>query len=455
MLAGSRSGSRRRACIRGCAVFGICAAVGLTPGAASSFAVSAPSFAARKSYPTGKIPVSVAVGDLNGDGKPDVAVANEGAESESVSVLLNRGDGRLRPRRDYATGLEPNSVAIGDLNGDGKLDLATANEDDGTVSVLLNRGDGSFRARRDYPAGFVVSVAIGDLNGDGKPDLAGADWSSGGVSVFINKGDGSFQPKRRYTTGTETESVAIGDLNDDGYPDLAAANRYAGRPTVSVLLNRGDGSFGAKHDYTGADPVWVTIGDLNGDDRPELAVANFELDSVSVFENNGDGSFRKRRDYAAGNGARSVVIGDLNGDGRPELATTDLEANTVSVLVNTGGGLDPRLSYRTGVGPVQLAIGDLSGDGRSDIVTADYRGPGTTSVLLNSPKLCVVQRVRGATLSAARQTLARAHCRVGKIRRAPSKRIRAGRIVSQSPSPYTVLREGGKVNLVVSRGHRH
>ena len=235
----------------------------MVPGAGSSLAVSVPSFATRKSYATGKIPVSVAIADLNGDGKPDVAVANEGAESESVSVLLNRGDGRLQPRRDYATGLEPSSVVIGDLNGDGKLDLATANEDNHTVSVLLNRGDGSFRAKRDYPAGFVVSLAIGDLNGDGKPDLAGADWSSGSVSVFINKGDGSLQPKHTYRTGTETESVAIGDLNDDGKPDLAAANRYAGRPTVSVLLNRGDGSFSAKHDYAGADPVWVN------DRRPE------------------------------------------------------------------------------------------------------------------------------------------------------------------------------------------
>jgi len=212
----------------------------------------------------------------------------------------------------------------------------------------LNRGDGSFRAKRDYPAGFVVSLAIGDLNGDGKPDLAGADWSSGSVSVFINKGDGSLQPKHTYRTGTETESVAIGDLNDDGKPDLAAANRYAGRPTVSVLLNRGDGSFSAKHDYAGADPVWVTIGDLNGDGRPELAVANFELRSVSVFANNGDGTFRKRRDYATGNGTRSVAIGDLNGDGRPDLATTDLEAEHGFGTGQQGCWLRPTACIRNG-----------------------------------------------------------------------------------------------------------
>jgi FG-GAP-like repeat/PASTA domain/FG-GAP repeat len=273
--------------------------------------------------------------------------------------------------------------------------------------------------------------------------------------VFINKGDGSLQPKHTYRTGTETTSVAIGDLNDDGKPDLAAANRYAGMPTVSVLLNRGDGSFGAKHDYAGADPVWVTIGDLNGDGRPELAVANFELHSVSVFANNGDGSFRKRPDYATGIGTRSVAIGDLNGDGRPDLATTDLEANTVSVLVNNGVSFGRRLAYATGSGPVQVAIGDLNGDGRGDAVTADYRGPGTASVLINSPNpLCVVQKVEGAILSAARQTLARAHCRIGSIHRAYSRRVRTGRVISQTPGPYKVLSAGGKVNLVVSRGHK-
>jgi ankyrin repeat protein len=130
----------------------ICAVAVLTPSAASSLATSAPSFAPPKSYATGKYPVSVAIADLNGDHKLDVAIAN--VNGESVSVLLNRGNGRWQPKRDYTTGSEPESVAVGDVNGDGKPDLATANLDDSTVSVLLNRGDGSFRARRDYPAGF-------------------------------------------------------------------------------------------------------------------------------------------------------------------------------------------------------------------------------------------------------------------------------------------------------------
>src|SRR6266566_2826007 len=131
---------------------------------------SPPSFAAPRGYATGGDPRSVAIGDLNGDDKPDLATGN--LHANTVSVLVNRGDSSFRAKLDHPTGRSPVSVAIGDLNGDGKADLATANSEANTVSVLVNRGDGSFQAKRDYPTGRVPkSVAIGDLNGDGKPDL--------------------------------------------------------------------------------------------------------------------------------------------------------------------------------------------------------------------------------------------------------------------------------------------
>jgi FG-GAP-like repeat/PASTA domain/FG-GAP repeat len=416
----------------------------------------APSFAPHRSYGTGKRPVSVAIGDLNGDRRPDLATANR--DASTVSVLLNRGDGSFRPKRNYATGRHPDSVAIGDLTGDGKPDLAIANYDSNSASVLLNQGDGSFQPKFDLKAGgHPLSVAIGDLNGDGKPDLAI------GNSVLLNRGDGSFQPKLDYAMG-EGAFFAIGDLNDDRKPDLATANLDAN--TVSVFLGRGDGSFRPARDYaTGRVPESVAIGDLNGDGKPDLATANADSYTVSVLLNRGDGSFKRKLDYAAGtqpicfgclSQPLSVAIGDLNGDGKPDLATANY-GGSVSVLPNRGdGSFQAKLDYYPGFGPRSVAIADLNGDRKRDLATANA-GANSVSVLLNRPGLCTVQDVWRQTVSAAKRTLARANCRVGKIRRAYSgaySKVKRGGVISQKPNLGAVLPGGSKVNLVVSLGRR-
>jgi hypothetical protein len=430
-------------------------------GAAERSAGSAPSFAGAKSYATGDSPSSVAIGDLNADGKPDLATAN--FHAHTVSVLPNRGDGSFQARRDYWTGGRPFSVAIGDLNGDGKPDLAIAN---GAVAVLLNRGDGSLQAKRDYATGpaSAVSVAIGDLNGDGKPDLVTANSCCGlgspsTVSVLLNRGDGSFQPNLDYETDLGPVSVAIGDLNGDGTPDLATANDYG--YSVSVLLNRGDGSFQPKRDYDGNRPRSVAVGDLNGDGMMDLATANWDTDSshndiasASVFLNRGDGSFRAQRVYGTEGEPQSVAIGDLNGDAKPDLATPSGRevGNIVSVLANRGNGsFQAKLDYRTGGGPASVATGDLNGDGKVDLASANSAA-NTISVLINTPGLCMVQDVKRQTLPTAKRTIPRANCRIGKIRRAYSKRVKKGRVISQKPKFGAVLPRGAKVNLVVSRG---
>jgi hypothetical protein len=374
-----------------------------------SVAVAA-SFAAKHDFPTGTNPRSVAVGDLNGDGKLDLAVAN--SNSNTVSVLLNTtASGVATPsfaaKQDFATGAVPWSVQVGDLNGDGKLDLVVANSSDSTVSVLLNTtapgaATPSFAAKQDFATGAgPVSVTVADVNGDGKLDLVIANNSSS-VSVLLNTtalgaATPSFAAKQDFATGSTPESVAVGDLNGDGKLDLATANFNAN--TVSVLLNTtATGatipSFAAKQDFaTGAFPVCVNVGDLNGDDKLDLAVANLGADTVSVLLNTtapgaATPSFAAKQDFSTGTTPYSVTVGDLNDDGSLDLATANEGDNTVSVLINTtaAGAATPSFAVKqdfvTGAQPLSVTVGDLNGDGKLDLAVANYSS--TVSVLLNT-----------------------------------------------------------------------
>ena len=433
---------------------------------ASSAAVSAPSFARPMTYPTASMPGQVALGDLNGDGKPDLAIAADGP----VSVLLNRGDGTFQQRRDYATRVGGHeSVAIGDLNSDGKLDLVLSNGGANTISVLLGNGDGSFQPGRDYAAGAApISVAIADLNGDGHLDVAaaregtGQDITHGALVVFFGKGDGSLQARRDYPTGTTPGTLVLGDVNGDGKPDLAIFNERGapGANTVSVFTNDGAGGFQARRNYqTGITPRALAIGDLNGDNRLDLAVATERANTVSVLINRGDGTFRPKRDYATGYLPGTVAIGDLNGDGKPDIATGGsaflTRPTTLSVLIGKGdGSFEPRLEYAAGGFATRLAIGDLNGDDKPDLAVTHALYGATVSVLFNAPVHCTVQDVRRMTLAAAKRMIALASCHVGKVRRAYSKTVRRGRVISQKPKPGAVLPNGGKVDFVFSSGRK-
>ena len=297
-------------------------------------------FRAKVDYHTLAGVSSVAIGDLDGDGNLDLVASNGNATFPSVSVLLGNGDGTFRVAVNYETGAFPTFVAIGDLDGDGKPDLAVAApgyvSTGPLVSVLLGNGDGTFAAKVDYRTGpGPNSVAIGDLNGDGKPDLAVANRGSNTVSVLLGNGDGTFTAKVDYGTGGDPHSVAIGDLNGDGKPDLAVAS--SGSSTVSVLLGKGDGTFAAKADYaTWCCATSVAIGDLNGDGWPDLVAADTSQPNyfVSVLLGYGNGTFMPRADYTTGTEPDFVAIADLNHDGRLDLAVADYGGASVSVLLS-------------------------------------------------------------------------------------------------------------------------
>jgi hypothetical protein len=324
---------------------------------------SAPAPAAVGTYPS-----SVVMGDFNHDGIPDMAVTN--FNGANLSVLLGNGDGTFQPAVNYAAGSLPEFLAAADLNNDGNLDLAVADQGGG-VSVLLGNGDGTFQAAVNYSTvTAMANLAVGDFNRDGKPDLAVAEYN-GSVGILLGNGDGSFQTVVNYTAGTSPQSIAVGDFNRDGKPDLAVAN-YLG-DNVSILLGNGDGSFQSPANYAvGTNPFSIAAGDFNHDGKIDLAVANQGNGSASVLLGNGDGTFQAATGYTAGSSPYSVALGDFNHDGQLDLAVANSGSNNTSILLGNGDGtFQSSVNFAAGSAPVFVAAGDVNNDGLTDLAVVN------------------------------------------------------------------------------------
>jgi VCBS repeat protein/FG-GAP repeat protein len=381
-----------------------------------SIVLSAPS-----DFGTGSAADAVAVADFNGDGKLDLAVANNG--SNNISVLLGNGDGTFQAAVDYGVGQAPGGMAVGDFNGDGKPDLVVANPTINSVSVLLGNGDGTFQAAANYGAGTNSnSVVVGDFNGDSKLDLAVPNPGSNNISVLLGNGDGTFQPAVNYASGgSALGGIAVGDFNRDGKLDLAVPNQYTGGP-VSVFLGNGDGTFQAAVNYTvGSSPHAVAAADFNGDGKLDLAVANNISNDVSLLLGNGDGTFQPAINYAAGSGPNAVIVADVNGDGKLDLVIADAFANTVTVLLGKGDGtFQPAVEYIAGSQANSVVTGDFNRDGRLDLAVADVNA-GAVSILLQAPTV---------SLSTASLTF-------------------AGQVIGTASAPQTVTLTNGGLPLTI------
>ena len=361
------------------------AAVGNPLGAGPVCGGSVLSFGPTLNYGADRGSEDVAVGDFDGDGAADLAVANEDLSSNDVSILLNRGDGTFQPAVNYGVGVNPVSLAVGDFDGDGNLDLAVANfsEPAGrTISVLLGNGDGTFQPATFHSAGRDAhSVAVGDFDGDQRLDLAVSNYDFNTVSILIGNGNGTFQAPVSYGVGLTAAQLAPGDFNGDGKVDIVTANLDSNN--VSVLMGRGNGTFQAAVSYpTGAGPYGVAVADLNGDHSLDLVTANLSGNSVSVLLGNGDGSFGSARNYGVGVNPGAVAVRRLDVDWVPDVVATNVNSQVVSVLRgNADGTLQPAVNHPTDLSPSGVAVADLNGDGKPDIAAANFVG--TVSVLFN------------------------------------------------------------------------
>ncbi|MGH6890411.1 MAG: FG-GAP repeat domain-containing protein [Rhizomicrobium sp.] len=346
------------------------------------------------SISTGTNPQTVVVADFNKDGKADFAEVNySGGGAGSVGVFLGNGDGTFTSKGKFAVGLGPDGIAAADVNGDGKLDLVTADDTGSRVSVLLGDGDGTFQTHTDYTTGgFPHSVALGDFNGDGAPDIAVANEGDDTVGVLLNNGKGSFGAMKTYATGSEPYWVTAADLRHNGKTDMVVAQYNAA--TVGVFLGNGDGTFRTRADYaTGTAPAVVLASDLNGDRKLDLATANYnngQTGSVSVLLGNGDGTFLTHTDYTAGTGPDGLAVGRFEGNRTYDLAVADLIGNTMSILPGNGDGtFGAPQNFATQEYPLGIGAGVFKGRNKRKqdlIVTNDLSAAAT--LFLNKTRHC-------------------------------------------------------------------
>jgi FG-GAP-like repeat/FG-GAP repeat len=394
-------------------------------------------FAPSVVYTTdGWSPASVAIADVNGDGKPDLVVSNTCANTVAcgninitscvgcdgtVAVLMGVGDGTFQPPVTYGSGgYGPATVVIADVNGDGKPDVIVANQCvpptppsvepcngnnllPGSLGVLLGNGDGTFQTAVAYPSvgSFGGALAVADVNGDGKPDaVLGIQCNSTSacsghsqVAILLGNGDGTFRSPVTYDAGGYADqSIAIQDVNGDGYPDIVTANQCStwscpDTGVAGVLLGNGDGTFRSAMSYHSSGTASsIAIADVNGDGKPDLVLGNFCQSgfcsnagvTADVLLGNGDGTFRTAVTYASvGFGAAFVTATDVDGDGKVDLivaascddAVCD-NKGTVSFLTGNGDGtFRSPVNYSSGGSSVSfVAAADLNGDSAPEIV---------------------------------------------------------------------------------------
>jgi len=354
---------------------------------------------AQRSTPPGSLTLplgggALVIGDLNRDGKPDIATGRR----DGVTVYLGDGRGGFdrAAASPFAAGSNPNDLALGDFDEDGRLDIAIANHETSYLTLLLGDGKGGLAPpiqipvpSRPHPHG----VAAGDFNGDRHLDLAVESWAENAVLVLHGNGKAAFAgTAQRLAVGrVPYHKLRTADFNNDGSDDLVTTNTDGSSVSISCA-DRGGTMQPAKEIATARSPFAVAIGDVNGDRRPDLAVAHRwgavdpKLDGLTVLIGSGDCVFAavSESPMSVGASPTAVAIGDFNGDGVGDIATANMGSNDVTIVLGSRSGFRgaKRTTVSVGRGPIAIALGDLNGDGKADIVTGNG-GSGDVSVVMS------------------------------------------------------------------------
>lgn len=434
-------------------------------------------FETRGSFLANQFPTSIAVGDFNHDGVPDLAVV-AADNANGVVILLGNGDGTFRRTAAYSAGEGAVSVVAADFDRDGNLDLAVANSLSTYLTILLGNGDGTFRAGPQNPPvpAYENFVTVADFNGDGKLDLVAVSYSNpckcisvllgngngtfqdavntdppfdvesigvghftgGGnldlvaagnftINVLLGNGDGTFQYGASYPCGESPASIAVADFNADGKLDLAIAEAAG----INVLLGNGDGTFQTAVEYPTNFPISVAVADFNGDHKLDLLAANSLFPGgATVFLGNGDGTFQQGTLYPASREVRYGAVGDFNGDQKPDFVLANYLADNVFVMLNTGVvSLSPTLPLNFKTQPVGT---------KSSPLTVTLTNSGSTSLTIRSMKASTqfgVSSTCGASVAAG------ANCTISATFSPTTKGLKSGTITiidSASTKPQVI-----------------
>jgi len=348
---------------------------------------------------TTSLPTAIALGDFNRDGKLDMVVASEclgvSCSNGAINVFLGKGDGSFAPPVQYLGLYQTIAMGVADFNGDGNLDIIVLNRCEqtpcnfsfGWVQVFLGNGDGTFQPARETALGgfFSLAMAVGDFDGDGRLDIAmssfgGAPQNHGYIQVALGNGDGTFRNVSSYVTGPVPTAVAAADFNGDGQTDLAVT--WSNHGNVDILLGNGKGLFQQFSSFHTGPGTWLTAADINGDGRMDLATTAPPV--LRVTYGNGDGTFQHPVGLPIGSGSgNQVVTGDFNGDGVMDLAVAAGPMDTLDVYLNRPGKTFKKETFSSPSNPGYLAAGDLNNDGGLDIVVLNVNS-NNVSVFLNA-----------------------------------------------------------------------